>query len=138
MISYGSQTRSGSPPPPFLLRLLDAFMISNILGKFEKIYRADFFQRNDFKCWSLVIKLGLITGGYLYILNLYPLRPMQTGATLLANSTQYFWAQYVTSVCTEPQCWHLIALVAHSLKPVKLLGPCKRTQIVGQQHATML
>ena len=29
----------------------------------------------------------------------------------------------------EPQqCWHLLALVAYSLKPVKLLGPCKRTQ----------
>ena len=26
------------------------------------------------------------------------------------------------------QCWHLLALVAYSLKPVKLLGPCKRTQ----------
>ena len=31
--------------------------------------------------------------------------------------------------CMEPQqCWHLLALVAYSLKPVKLLGPCKRTQ----------
>ena len=29
----------------------------------------------------------------------------------------------------EPQqCWHLLVLVAYSLKPVKLLGPCKRTQ----------
>ena len=29
----------------------------------------------------------------------------------------------------EPQqCWHLLALVAYSLKPVKVLGPCKRTQ----------
>ena len=29
----------------------------------------------------------------------------------------------------EPQqCWHLLALFACSLKPVKLLGPCKRTQ----------
>ena len=35
----------------------------------------------------------------------------------------------VASVCMEPQqCWHLLALVAYSLKPVKLLGPCKRTQ----------
>ena len=34
----------------------------------------------------------------------------------------------------------MLALVAYSLKPVKRLGPCKRTQhcIVGQQHATML
>ena len=45
------------------------------------------------------------------------------------------------SVCMEPQqYWHLLALVAYSLKPVKLLGPCKRTQyfIDGQQHPTML
>ena len=35
----------------------------------------------------------------------------------------------VASVCMEPQqCWLLLALVAYSLKPVKLLGPCKRTQ----------
>ena len=26
------------------------------------------------------------------------------------------------------QCWQLLALVAYKLKPVKLLGPCKRTQ----------
>ena len=30
----------------------------------------------------------------------------------------------VASVCIEPQqCWHLLALVVYSLKPVKLLGP---------------
>ena len=35
----------------------------------------------------------------------------------------------IASVCMEPQqCWHLLTLVAYSLKPVKLLGPCKRTQ----------
>ena len=35
----------------------------------------------------------------------------------------------VATICMEPQqCWHLLALVAYSLKPVKLLGPCKRTQ----------
>ena len=29
----------------------------------------------------------------------------------------------------EPQqCWHLLALVAYRLKPVKVLGPCKRMQ----------
>ena len=60
-------------------------------------------------------------------------RPMQTDATLLANNTQHFWAQHVASVCMEPQqCWHLLTLIASSLKPVKLLGPCKRTQHVGQ------
>ena len=73
------------------------------------------------------------------------LRPiMQTEATLLANNTQHCWAQHVASVSMEPQqCWHLSALVAYSLKPVKLLGPCKRTQhwllaTNPQQHATML
>ena len=35
----------------------------------------------------------------------------------------------VASVCMEPQqCWHLLALAGYSLKPVKLLGSCKRTQ----------
>ena len=57
------------------------------------------------------------------------LRPMQTDATLLANNTQHCRAKHVASVCMEPQqCWHLLALVAYSLKQVKLLGPCKRTQ----------
>ena len=56
-------------------------------------------------------------------------RPMQTDATLLANNTRQCWAQHVTSVCMEPQqCWHLLALVPHSLKPVKFLGPYKRAQ----------
>ena len=63
---------------------------------------------------------------------------MQTDATLLANNTQHCWAQHIASVCMEPQqCWHLLALVAYSLNPVKRLGPCKRHNIVGQQHATM-
>ena len=55
-------------------------------------------------------------------------RPVQTDATLLASNTQHCWAQHLASACMEPQCWHLLALVAYSLKPVKLLGPCKRTQ----------
>ena len=54
---------------------------------------------------------------------------MQTDATLLANNTQHCWAQHVASVCMEPQqCWHLLALFAYSLKPVKLLGPYKQMQ----------
>ena len=57
------------------------------------------------------------------------LRPVQMDATLLANNTQHCWAQHVASVCMEPQqYWHLLALVAYSLKPVKRLVPCKRTQ----------
>ena len=53
------------------------------------------------------------------------LRPMQTDPTLLGPTMLWL----VASVCMEPQqCWHLLALVAYSLKPVKLLGPCKRTQ----------
>ena len=57
------------------------------------------------------------------------LRPMKTDATLLANNTQHCWVKHVVSVWMEPQqCWHLLALVAYSLKPVKLLGPCKRMQ----------
>ena len=43
--------------------------------------------------------------------------------------TQHCWAKHVASVCMEPQqCWHLLAFVAYSLKPVKLLGSYKRTQ----------
>ena len=54
---------------------------------------------------------------------------MQRDATLLANNTQHYWAQHAESVCMGPQySWHLLALVAYSLKPVELLGPCKRTQ----------
>ena len=54
---------------------------------------------------------------------------MQTDAKLLVSNTQHCRAQHVASVCMEPQQrWHLLALVAYSLKSVKLLGPCKRTQ----------
>ena len=54
---------------------------------------------------------------------------MQTDTTLLANNTRNCWDQHVASICMEPQqCWHLLALIAYSLKPVKLLGPYKRTQ----------
>ena len=57
------------------------------------------------------------------------LKALQTDSTLLANNTQHCWAQHVASLCMEPQqCWHLLALVAHSLKPAKLLVPCKRKQ----------
>ena len=51
---------------------------------------------------------------------------MQTDATLLANNTQHCWTQPVASVWMEPTT--MLALVAYSLKPVKLLDPCKRTQ----------
>ena len=35
--------------------------------------------------------------------------------------TQHCWAQYVASVCMEPQqCWQLLPLVGYSLKPIKL------------------
>ena len=60
---------------------------------------------------------------------------MQTDATLLANSTQHYWARHVSSVCMEPQqCWHLLVLVAYSLKPVKLLGPANGRNIVDQKN----
>ena len=47
LISYSSQNEVGHPP--FLLRLFDSFMINIILTNFEKIYRANIFQGNDFK-----------------------------------------------------------------------------------------
>ena len=56
------------------------------------------------------------------------LRPMQTEATLLANNTQHCWAQHVASVNLHGTTT-VLALVTYSLKPVKLLGPCKRTQL---------
>ena len=59
---------------------------------------------------------------------------MQTDPTLLGPTMLWL----VASVCMKPQQrWHLLALVAYSLKPVKLLGPCKRMQHCGQQHPTM-
>ena len=40
--------------------------------------------------------------------------------------TRLCWAQHVAFVCMKlQQCWHLLVLVAYSLKPVKLLGQCK-------------
>ena len=68
---------------------------------------------------------------------------MQTDATLLANSTQHYWAQHVSSVCMEPQT--MLALVGTccvQFETGQTLGPSKRTQHCWpkkpQQHATML
>ena len=44
LISYSSQTKSGTPPPPLLLRLLDSLMIVNVLTKFEKNLSGGFFS----------------------------------------------------------------------------------------------
>ena len=63
---------------------------------------------------------------------LYTLSPMQTGSTLLANSPKLCWMLRVASVCTP--CCMLLGVVAQSLKPIKLLATCKRTQ----QPPTML
>ena len=50
---------------------------------------------------------------------------MQTDPTLLGPAMLWL----VASICMAPQqCWHFLALVAYNLKPVKRLGPCKRTQ----------
>ena len=54
------------------------------------------------------------------------LRCVQTNATLLTNNSQHCWMLHVASVCTP--CCMLLDVVAQSLKPVKLLAPCKRTQ----------
>ena len=51
---------------------------------------------------------------------------MQTDTTLLANIMQHCWAQRVASICIGTTT--VLALVVYSLKPVKLLSPCKRTQ----------
>ena len=61
---------------------------------------------------------------------------MQTDPTLLTSNTQHCWAQQCCDLLRPfawnhnnvGTCWHLLALVAYSLKPVKLLGSCKRTQ----------
>ena len=42
LISYSSQTRSGSPP--FLLRLLDSLIVGNIFAKFENKISSGFFS----------------------------------------------------------------------------------------------
>ena len=47
-------------------------------------------------------------------------------ATLLANNSQHCCMLHVASVCTP--CCMLLDVVAQSLKPVKLLAPCKWTQ----------
>ena len=52
--------------------------------------------------------------------------PMQTDATLLANKSQHCSMLYVASICTPRRM--LLRVVAQSLKPVKLLATCKRTQ----------
>ena len=54
------------------------------------------------------------------------LSPVQTDARLLANNSQHCWMLHVASFCSP--CCMLLGVVAQSLKPVKLLAMCKRTQ----------
>ena len=58
---------------------------------------------------------------------------LQTDATLLTNNFQHYWMLHVASVCTLCN-YMLLGVVALSLRPVKLLAKCKRTQ----QFPTML
>ena len=51
---------------------------------------------------------------------------VQTDARLLANNSQHCWMLHVLSFCSP--CCMLLGVVAQSLKPVKLLAMCKRTQ----------
>ena len=118
-----------------------ALIVQRSLKKFQnqKTKHEDVTKQSDLHDTSDRIKITNLIGKSSQSLthgesekkyNLYSLlRSMQTDTTLLANNTQHCWAQYVVSVCMEPQqCCHLLALVAYSLKPVKLLGPCKRAQ----------
>ena len=52
---------------------------------------------------------------------------LQTGATLLANKS-YVVGCYMLRPFAHPIafCWMLLRVVGQSLKPVKLLAPCKR------------
>ena len=61
------------------------------------------------------------------------LSPMQTNATLLVNNSQHCLT-YIAFVCTPSAlhvvacCFALLGVVEQSLKPVKRLATCKRTQ----------
>ena len=57
------------------------------------------------------------------------LSTLQTGATLLANKSNVVGC-YMMRPFAHPVafCWMLLPVVAQSLKPVKLLAPCKRAQ----------
>jgi len=61
-----------------------------------------------------------LKGGFIFNLSC-----VQTDATLLANNSQHCCMLDVASVCTP--CCMLLDVVAQSLKPVKLLTPCKWT-----------
>ena len=61
--------------------------------------------------------------------------PEQIDATLLANNYQHCWISFMLRLFAHPvACYVLSGVVAQSLKPVKLLATCKRTQ----QLPTML
>ena len=49
----------------------------------------------------------------------YDLRPMQTDATFFEPNMLHLFARNHNDVGT---CWHLLTLVAYSLKPVNLLA----------------
>ena len=51
---------------------------------------------------------------------------LQTDTKLLPNNSQHCWMLHVASVCTP--CCMLLGVVEKSLKPVKLIATCKRTQ----------
>ena len=57
-------------------------------------------------------------------------------ATVLANNMQPCWAQHVASICIKTTT--MLALVAYSLKQVKLFGPWKQTQHCWPKPPTTL
>ena len=86
------------------------------------------------------LRLSHVNGYTLKMSWSQPKSPVQTDATLLANNSRLCWMLHVVFVRT-PYCM-LLRVVAQSLKPVKLLAMCQRTQqlptLLGQQYWELL
>ena len=97
---------------------------------------ATFLANNSQHCWMLdvgslctlcCILLDVVVFRCAKFETCQTFSTLQTGATLLANKS-YVVGYYMLRPFAHPIafCWMLLRVVGQSLKPVKLLAPCKR------------
>ena len=97
---------------------------------------ATFLANNSQHCWMLdvgslctlcCILLDVVVFRCAKFETCQTFSTLQTGATLLANKS-YVVGCYMLRPFAHPIafCWMLLRVVGQSLKPVKLLAPCKR------------
>ena len=87
------------------------------------------------RLWQWRVRVSFVASSPLTARVKPPPCPLHTDAILLANNSQHCWIVQVASVCHPVACCCvLLRVVVQSLKPVKHLATCKRTQQCWANH----